>query len=431
MRLRSLPSLISFAGFLAPAPAAAQIECSELGFALVEHSCFHATFGPFVGVTAANSETDLEQLPRLDDVHTFYEIELPAPLEQNSLSYRVATDMRVGEWAFFHDPDVHLEVLDEAGKSLPVILEHVVPDCAELPHVSVFHLDDQRYRIQLGPGNQSRCVLVIENLSDFIARTGRDQDGDGFGDPRETKLTLCTPDPGYATNISDCDDARADVNPKALERCDGVDQNCNGIPDDEDLPCRAGSGACESSGTWHCSEAGEPPICEVASPRQPTEEVCDGEDSDCDGTDDLNEEELCPSDDTPRCVNVLGEVRCGCTEDVDCGSAASGRVCDETLRVCVDGCVELSGRNHCPPGTKCTSSDPAELGRCVAAGSASDSGAIGKPDGGAGATDSTSVAPAGCGCVVGGLPPASPGKPWSFGLLLLGVGAMMRPRGHR
>ncbi len=48
-----------------------------------------------------------------------------------------------------------------------------------------------------------------------------DSDGDGFGD-------------GLACNPVDCDDANTLIYPGAPEICDGIDDNCSGVPDDGD-----------------------------------------------------------------------------------------------------------------------------------------------------------------------------------------------------
>lgn len=60
-----------------------------------------------------------------------------------------------------------------------------------------------------------------------------DADGDGAGDPR---TPLCRA--GGAPTADDCDDGDPRVYPGAPESCDGVDQDCDGWPDDRPTPPR-------------------------------------------------------------------------------------------------------------------------------------------------------------------------------------------------
>jgi hypothetical protein len=53
-----------------------------------------------------------------------------------------------------------------------------------------------------------------------------DADLDGFGDPG-TREMVCRLEEGLVANNTDCDDQRSQVNPDALEQCDGVDNDCD------------------------------------------------------------------------------------------------------------------------------------------------------------------------------------------------------------
>ncbi|MFZ5477806.1 MAG: MopE-related protein [Myxococcota bacterium] len=59
-----------------------------------------------------------------------------------------------------------------------------------------------------------------------------DDDGDGYGDATSTQRA-CDAPAGYVADDADCDDADADVSPLGVEVCDGVDQDCDGVADDD------------------------------------------------------------------------------------------------------------------------------------------------------------------------------------------------------
>jgi hypothetical protein len=70
-------------------------------------------------------------------------------------------------------------------------------------------------------------------------------------------------------------------------RCDGKDNDCDGKID-ESFPmlgssCESGVGACKVKGVRRCNAAGTGLICDIAAAKDPGEEVCNGEDDDCDG----------------------------------------------------------------------------------------------------------------------------------------------------
>lgn len=59
----------------------------------------------------------------------------------------------------------------------------------------------------------------------------RDSDSDGYGDAA-TSVTACAAPPGYVSDSSDCNDLVASIHPGAAETCNGLDDDCDGTPDD-------------------------------------------------------------------------------------------------------------------------------------------------------------------------------------------------------
>jgi hypothetical protein len=81
-----------------------------------------------------------------------------------------------------------------------------------------------------------------------------------------------------------------------------------------------------------------------------------------DGTEDTNHNgQIDPGEIDPN--NGADDMTVECTTDSDCGAANSGKVCDDTILICVDGCRGLNG-NGCPDGKTCTS-HTVEIGTCV------------------------------------------------------------------
>lgn len=64
----------------------------------------------------------------------------------------------------------------------------------------------------------------------------RDEDSDGYGEIA-TAASFCDgrPSAGYVLQVGDCDNADPSVHPGAVEICDGRDDNCDGVID-EDCP---------------------------------------------------------------------------------------------------------------------------------------------------------------------------------------------------
>lgn len=127
-----------------------------------------------------------------------------------------------------------------------------------------------------------------------------DADSDGFGNPA-TAMEACSQQNGYVDNSLDCDDYDPNVNPGALEICDGIDNDCNGMVDDNAIDAQIWYQDADSDGfgnpsqtTTACSApngyVANSTDCDDAdaSINPATIEICDGKDNNCDGTIDEN-----------------------------------------------------------------------------------------------------------------------------------------------
>ena len=162
-------------------------------------------------------------------------------------------------------------------------------------------------------GLDNDCDTATDEGVEATFYVDADGDGYGDRDDPGAELRACRQPTGYSTNALDCDDNAASVNPAAFDRCDGaVDDDCSGVVDDPEGGCDCQPGefrACPLLGA--CGQGRQDCIsgiwgaCSVfAAP-----DACDGADNDCDG--DPDPSCACVAGATLVCGTDVGECSSG------------------------------------------------------------------------------------------------------------------------
>jgi hypothetical protein len=90
--------------------------------------------------------------------------------------------------------------------------------------------------IEVCNGLDDNCNGLVDIDDPALSGVGiwfADEDGDGYGDP-DNFIFECSQLQGFLPNNEDCDDTNPDINPEAVEVCNGIDDNCDGLVDDSD-----------------------------------------------------------------------------------------------------------------------------------------------------------------------------------------------------
>jgi hypothetical protein len=122
----------------------------------------------------------------------------------------------------------------------------VVASCSQPTGYVLDNTDCNDLSVYLNPGQNEvcngiddNCDLLVDDADPLIDPATQtdwyvDVDMDGYGDVLATSTLLCVAPSGTVADNTDCDDAVAEVNPAALEVCNGIDDDCDFLPDDFD-----------------------------------------------------------------------------------------------------------------------------------------------------------------------------------------------------
>ncbi|MCB9766124.1 MAG: hypothetical protein H6739_40485 [Alphaproteobacteria bacterium] len=165
--------------------------------------------------------------------------------------------------------------------------------------------------VEVCDGIDNDCDALIDDADDSVDLSTTtswytDADGDGHGDPDLSTLA-CTPPSGTVAVGDDCDDNDAAISPSATEICNDVDDDCDGLTDDDDDSLDLGTAASwypDTDGDAYGDAAFSATACDApagyvadatdcddgdAAINPGATEVCNDVDDDCDGdTDDAD-----------------------------------------------------------------------------------------------------------------------------------------------
>ncbi|MFZ8804314.1 MAG: MopE-related protein, partial [Candidatus Calescibacterium sp.] len=148
----------------------------------------------------------------------------------------------------------------------------------------------------------------------------KDKDKDGYTDGT-TKVSCTKPSDEYVLSalLLDCNDNDPNINPGKMEICDGLDNDCDGQTDEGfnvGQSCSVGLGECARTGQYVCRADGFGTECNARA-GNPSLEICDGKDNDCNGQIDENLTRACYTG--PAGTQGVGECKAGiqvCTNGV-------------------------------------------------------------------------------------------------------------------
>ena len=181
-----------------------------------------------------------------------------------------------------------------------------------------------------------------------------DTDGDGYGNPAST-TTACDQPSGYVSEAEDCNDSDGTINPAAAELCDSIDNNCDGLADNNAVDATTWFSDYDKDGytSWTVAtdKCTAPPNFKAKSSTEDcddyaatvnpgaTETWYDGVDQNCDGQSDYDQDRDGADCDGDIIADCSGHVGTDCDDEEELTNPDAVELCDGVDQDC-DGSID-------------------------------------------------------------------------------------------